>query len=272
MRWNNHFWWKTSLLPGVFLALGLGTLSQPVSAQDEGNLYNTSVDVRLGERYFQRQCSRCHGPDATGNDETGAPNLTGNLSRASTDTGIYNILRTGIPGTAMLPVPSDTPGPTVWQTVAYINSLRTNPSNIDLPGSASAGRSLFANKGACTTCHMVAGEGGRLGPDLSQIGERLDPDELKTALNDPSETVIPRWWTVNVTQSDGSVVRGLRMSEDTFGLRVMDQNAEMWSFNKNEIQSYQRVQSSTMPSYAQTMNEREIDDLVAYLFSLRKEN
>ena len=30
-------------------------------AEDAGNLYNTLVDVRLGERYFERQCSRCHG-------------------------------------------------------------------------------------------------------------------------------------------------------------------------------------------------------------------
>jgi mono/diheme cytochrome c family protein len=52
----------------------------------------------------------------------------------------------------------------------------------------------------------------------------------------------------------------------------MDENADLWSFHKNQIQSYERVQDSTMPGYAQTLTESEIDDLVAYLFSLRKEN
>ena len=119
---------------------------------------------------------------------------------------------------------------------------------------------------------MVNGEGGRLGPDLSLVGERLDPNELKSSLITPGEEVAPRWWTMRVTQRDGSVVEGTRMREDTFGLRIMDKNADLWSFRKNEIQSYERVKNSTMPSYAQTLTESEIDDLVAYLFSLRKEN
>jgi putative heme-binding domain-containing protein len=255
----------------VLVGAGTGT-SPEVRAQDEGNLYNTGVDVRLGERYFQRQCSRCHGQDAKGSDETGAPDLTGTLRRASTDAGIYRILREGVTGTAMLPVPADTPDPTVWQTVAYINSLRTDPANIELPGIASRGLALYNGKGDCASCHMINGEGGRLGPDLSLVGENLDPDELKTALTDPSADVAPRWWTVRVQQRDGSVVEGLRMDEDTFGIRVMDENANLWSFQKNQIDSYEREQSSTMPSYTQTLTENEIDHLVAYLFSLRKEN
>ncbi len=255
----------------VLVGVGIGT-SPGVHAQDEGNLYNTGVDVRLGERYFLRQCSRCHGQDAKGSDETGAPDLTGTLRRASTDAGIYRVLREGITGTAMLSVPADTPDPTVWQTVAYINSLRTDPANIQLPGIASQGLALYNGKGNCTSCHMINGEGGRLGPDLSFVGEELDPDELATALTDPDADVAPRWWTVRVQQRDGSVVEGLRMDEDTFGIRVMDVNANLWSFQKNQVDSYEREQSSTMPGYAQSLTENEIDHLVAYLFSLRKEN
>jgi len=272
MRWNNPFWWKSSLLSWVILALSLTILSQSATAQDEGNLYNTGVDARMGERYFQRQCSRCHGQDAEGGDETGAPDLTVNLSRASNDAGVYNIIRAGIQGTAMLPVPEDTPDSTVWQLVTYINSLRTDPANFDLPGSPSSGRMVYAGKGACASCHMINGQGGRLGPDLSRVGEQRDPDEIKTSLTDPGETVSPRWWTMRVTQQDGSIVEGLRMNEDTFGIRIIDQDANLWSFHKNQIQSYERVQDSTMPGYAQTLTESEIDDLVAYLFSLRKEN
>jgi len=261
------------LAANAVLAVLLSAMATtPATAQDEGNLYNTGVDVRLGERYFLRQCSRCHGQDAKGSDETGAPDLTGTLRRASTDAGIYRILREGISGTAMLPVPADTPNPTVWQTVAYINSLRTDPANIDLPGSASQGLALYNGKGDCASCHMINGEGGRLGPDLSFVGEDLDPDELATSLTDPDEDVAPRWWTVRVTQRDGSVVEGLRMNEDTFGLRVMDENANLWSFQKSRIDSYEREESSSMPSYNQTLTENEIDHLVAYLFSLRKEN
>jgi len=272
MSWLNLLSRRLSGLTILSVVVLASIQSPQTAAQDTGNLYDTDMDVRMGERYFQRQCSRCHGQDAKGSDETGAPDLTGTLRRASTDAGIYNILRTGIAGTAMLPVPADTSDPTVWQTVAYINSLRTDPANIILPGSASEGLALYNGKGDCASCHMINGQGGRLGPDLSTVGENLSPDELKTALTDPSADVAPRWWTVRVTQRDGSIVEGLRMDEDTFGLRVIDQNANLWSFQKSQIESYEREQDSTMPAYTQTLTENEIDHLVAYLFSLRKEN
>ena len=266
---NFKVWLKLASLYGV-LVTSLWGLS--ASAQDTGNLYDTGVDVRLGERYFQRQCTRCHGEDAKGNDETGAPDLTRRLSRASTDVGIYRILREGIAGTAMLPVTPDTPDPTVWQLVTYINSLSTDPANIDLPGSASSGQTLYAGKGNCNACHMVGGNGGRLGPDLSRVGERRDPDELMSDLVSPHEEVLPRWWTIKAVLQNGSTVEGLRMNEDTFTLRVIDQNSDLWSLPKSQISSFERIQDSTMPSYSPTLAESELDDLVAYLFSLRKEN
>ena len=50
---------------------------------------------------------------------------------------------------------------------------------------------------------MVDGKGGRLGPDLSRVGERRDPDELRTDLTNPNEDVEPRWWTIRVTRQTG---------------------------------------------------------------------
>ena len=61
------------------------------------------------------------------------------------------------------------------------------------------------------------------------------------------------------------------MGEDSFSLRIMDNDADLWSFRKNQIQSYERIEQSTMPSYDQSLSESELDDLVAYLFSLRRE-
>ena len=61
------------------------------------------------------------------------------------------------------------------------------------------------------------------------------------------------------------------MGEDTFTIRLMDQDENLWSFLKNEIRSYERIEDTTMPSAEQTLTAGEIDDLVAYLFSLRKE-
>lgn len=245
--------------------------SLPSHGEDAGNLYNTAVDIRLGQRYFERQCSRCHGFDAKGNDETGAPDLTGRLNRASSDAGIFNIIREGVPGTAMLPVDSEVPDATVWQLVSYIGSLRYDPASVELAGDADSGARLFNGAADCSSCHMIEGEGGRMGPDLSRVGENRTPDDLMTALVNPDADVDPRWWQLRVTDREGSVRQGFRMNEDSFSLRIMDENAELWSYPKNRIANYDRIETSTMPSYDGRLTESELDDLVAYLFSLRRE-
>ncbi|MCH2577431.1 MAG: c-type cytochrome [Pseudomonadales bacterium] len=268
MGFNSKYYWKGLLACGV-LSLSLANLS--TNAEDAGNLFNTPYDVNQGERYFERQCSRCHGFDAKGNDETGAPDITGRLSRASTNVGVFNIIREGIPNTAMLPVDSALPDAQVWQLVSYIESLRYDPSTVELAGNANVGNTLFSGKGECADCHMVKGQGGRLGPDLSRVGENATPTELMSSMTDPHNDVSPRWWTISVTGPDGVARNGFRMGEDSFSLRIMDNDANLWSFRKNQIQSYERIDQSTMPSYDQLLSESELDDLVAYLFSLRRE-
>lgn len=273
MRWNTCRWVGVLLL-GI---LAFGTWPQAPAAQapalngDAENPFTTRFDVRNGGRLFLRQCSRCHGQDARGSDETGAPDLTtGRFANASTPAGVFDVIRNGVDGTTMVPISPTSSDENVWQLVAYINSIGATP-DIELSGNPSAGRQVYEGKGACARCHMENGEGRRLGPDLSRVGERRSPDELTSDLVDPNEDVDPRWWTLNVTRADGSAIEGFRMGEDTFSLRLMDQDENLWSFLKDEIRSFERIEESTMPSYDQTLTSGEMDDLVAYLFSLRKE-
>ena len=76
---------------------------------------------------------------------------------------------------------------------------------------------------------------------------------------------------MRVTRQDGSVVEGLRMNEDTFTLRLMDEDENLWSFSKSQLRSYERIVTSTMPGVDGTLTASEVDDLVAYLSSLRRE-
>ncbi len=253
----------------MFSLMSVGAATSGL-AQD--NPYDTTVDIRMGARLFQAECGRCHGLDGKGNDETGAPDLTnGSFRSASTDAGLFNVIRDGISGTTMVGI-SWAPDNRVWQVVAYVRSLNPQTGDYDLAGDADSGARLFRGKGECVTCHIVNGAGGRLGPDLSTIGNRRDPEELRIDLMDPNETVEPRWWTVKVVRADGSVITGSRMSEDTFTVRVMDDAENLWHFVKSDLRSLERVETSPMPSASDGLSASEIDDLVAYLFSLRKES
>ena len=76
---------------------------------------------------------------------------------------------------------------------------------------------------------------------------------------------------MRITRDDGSVIEGLRMSEDTFTIRIIDEDETLWSFSKGQIRSFERIKDTTMPT-ADTLSAGQVDDLVAYLFSLRKES
>ena len=101
MRWTSWFdWTKALLLTTAMCAVGVtGLWAQEPEVTDragaaEENPYTTRFDVRMGERLFLRQCSRCHGQDARGNDETGAPDLTtGRFANASSPSGVFSRAR-----------------------------------------------------------------------------------------------------------------------------------------------------------------------------------
>lgn len=52
-------------------------------------------------------------------------------------------------------------------------------------GLASKGKQLYERKYSCFACHIIAGKGGKIGPDLTQIGDKRDPVWLTKYLRDP---------------------------------------------------------------------------------------
>ena len=55
-------------------------------------------------------------------------------------------------------------------------------------------------------------------------------------------------------------------------VRIMDGNENLWHLSKSGVRSIERSEKSTMPKATEKLNDSEMDDLIAYLFSLRKES
>ncbi len=255
----------------LLAALTSGAAPVVTVAQDTENPYISRLDVRAGRQLFQARCSTCHGLNAAGGNESTGPDLTtGRFRHADSDAGLFRVIRDGVRSTAMLGLGADADEQSIWQLVTYLRSVDVTAGGTPT-GSAAAGRQLFTGTGGCDRCHMVNGQGQRLGPDLSTVGERRALAELETALVNPDAEVLPRWWTMKATGPDGQVVEGLRMDEDTFTFRIMDADQQLRAFSKYGGWTWERVQRSTMPGYADTFTAAERNDLVAYLFSLRSE-
>ncbi len=60
----------------------------------------------------------------------------------------------------------------------------TVPPGIELTELAERGRQLFADKG-CTSCHAVAGDGRKVGPDFARSDERLSRKEIREFVLEP---------------------------------------------------------------------------------------
>ncbi len=80
----------------------------------------------------------------------------------------------------------------------------------------------------------------------------------------------PNWWTMRVTHLDGTRVEGLRMNEGTYSVRILDADDNLWSFLKRDLRSSERIETSSMPAYGATLSDRELEDLVAYLYALSR--
>ena len=253
---------------GVLIAGLTVVFAGGLPAQERANPFTAVPDVRAGQLLFARQCSVCHGEGGAGG-EVGPDLTTGDFQHTSTDAGLFNLISEGIPNTAMMGINATRTDQSVWQIVTYLRSV-SGGERVAVAGNASAGERLLRGRGDCSGCHLIDGEGGRQGPELSTIGDRRSPDELLSDLVDPDERVQPRWWTMRVTHLDGTRVEGLRMNEGTFSVRILDADDNLWSFEKRDLRESERIETSSMPAYAGTLTEGELEDLVAYLYGLTR--
>ncbi|MDQ2898920.1 MAG: c-type cytochrome [Acidobacteriota bacterium] len=223
----------------------------------------TGADVAAGAKTFRSHCAACHGLNGEGGR---GPNLAlGVFYHGSSDADLLNTISNGVPGTEM-------PGlfyseDRIRQLVAYIRSL--NAGSATKPhGDAIAGAALFREK-ECNGCHRVKGEGGRLGPDLTNIGSSRSLDHLARSIVDPNADVPERYWVVNATGKDGKKYSGFLMNEDTYNVQFIDFGEQLHSVSKSRFASYKLDKISKMPSYNGKLSGGELDDIVAYLSSLR---
>jgi putative heme-binding domain-containing protein len=245
----------------VILMAAATLLTGRVSAQQGAY---TAGDVDDGGRLFLSNCASCHGPD--GEAVPGVDLGHGQFRRATSDDDLVDIIRRGIQGTAM--PPSTFSNVEANQIVAYLRSLAVSAENAKAPGNIERGKSVFEGKGQCLGCHRVNGNGSRLGPDLSDIGQFRRASEVQRALVEPQREVRPQNRGVRVVTRDGRTMTGRLLNHDTFTLLMIDAKEQLVSLQKSTLRDYTFVETSSMPSYRDKLSTEEITDLVRYLVSL----
>jgi|SRR5215471_6959926 len=230
------------------------------------NPYTSVSDVERGKRLFAANCAVCHGPEGAGG--RGANLAQPSLRRAPDDPSLFLVIRQGIPGTEMPPGWWVLDEREMWQVAAYVRSLgRIAVENV--PGDARAGAHLFRANG-CMGCHQVGAGGGRLGPSLTDIGSRRGAAYLRATVLDPASTLPEEFLQMRSVTRDGRRITGIRLNEDPYSVQVRDLSDNLHSFWKDELASLEKQPGLTpMPGFRGRLSARDLDDVVAYLVSLR---
>jgi len=251
-----------ALTTSVLVLLAALLAGGPVAARPQ---HDTAADIDDGGRVFRDTCANCHGPD--GDEVAGIDLGRGVFRRAKTDQDLVQIIREGIPGTAM--PASNFAAAQAEQIVAYLRSVAAGKRSASGLGVIDRGRAVFDGKGACATCHRVNASGARLGPDLSNIGQLRRAVELETSIVNPSAEVLATNRTYRVISKDGTTTTGRLLNLDSFTVQMLDSKEQLRSFEKSTLRSYGFVDQSPMPSYKDKLNAQELADVVSYLVSLK---
>jgi putative heme-binding domain-containing protein len=235
-----------------------------LAAQEHVGQYS-QADVEAGFNLYNSNCITCHG--ANGDSIPGVNLRSGQFRRVSSDADLTRLLQTGIPGTAMPPGKFGTAD--LAALVAYIRAMHEFDTRPLTRGDAPRGQNLFEEKGNCTSCHRVNGKGSRSGPDLSDIGAVRSPEALQNSLIDPSASMLPSNRSVRAVTREGKTITGRRLNEDTYTVQLIDGEERLISLSKSELREYTVLKTSAMPSYKGKLSGAELDDVVAYLRSLK---
>jgi putative heme-binding domain-containing protein len=157
----------------------------------------------------------------------------------------------------------------VWRMVAFVKRLGSSGMREKAPGDAAAGKLVYERKGGCPACHLIQNRGGNLGPELTDIGRRRGLAMLQESLLEPAADLPLQYRGVQVITSAGETITGIRLNEDDFSIQLRDTRDNLRSLLKQNLKEIRRDNPSLMPAYGSVLNSKELEDLVAYLSSLR---
>jgi len=242
----------------------------PILHAQQNPLANSAAAVRAGESEFRINCSFCHGIGARGGGR--APDLTRTQKKhGNTDADLFRTIHDGVSGTdmpaAMGSIGVEMKEEEIWEVVAYLRSVqvKTAPPS----GDAVHGKVLFEGSANCSKCHMVAGKGGRLGPDLTATGSSRSMQSIIESVREPSKDLASGYQTVTVNTAAGEEIKGILLNEDLFSLQMMDTGERIRLFARDQLRLVTKSPTSLMPPYtAAALGDKDLRDIIGYLVAV----
>lgn len=130
---------------------------------------------------------------------------------------------------------------------------------------------FFGAQAACSACHQVRGEGGVIGPDLSNLVHRDYASVLRDIV-EPSATINPDRLAYNVELKDGSAAVGILLEDTAEKVVLGDVTGKSRAFAKSEVKGLKALEISLMPpGLWEGLSAEQRRDLMTFLLVERKQ-
>ncbi|MCC9603247.1 c-type cytochrome [Stieleria sp. JC731] len=138
-------------------------------------------------------------------------------------------------------------------------------------GDVERGKSLFRSTATCANCHIVDGFGKDVGPNLSEIGNKLSREAMLTAILLPSAGISHNYENFVVLTADGQVISGLKVSETDDEVVIRTADAIDRKIASDDIETMKKSEKSIMPeNLHHVFGQQGLVDLVEYMSTLKK--
>jgi putative heme-binding domain-containing protein len=141
-----------------------------------------------------------------------------------------------------------------------------------LTGDAARGKSLFFDTAGvqCKNCHKIGDQGLALGPDLLQIGKKLDKVKLLESILEPSKTIDPQFVSHLVETTGGELHTGLLVRRTDAEVVLKKADGKEVAIPATEIERSVPQQKSLMPDLLlRDLTPQQAADLLEFLAGLK---
>jgi putative heme-binding domain-containing protein len=128
-------------------------------------------------------------------------------------------------------------------------------------------RIFFSDQAACGKCHTVRGEGGKIGPDLSNLVHR-DYQSVMKDIREPSAALNPDHVSYTIELDDGRVLVGVPRDGGKGKLIIGDQTGRETVVKRERIEKMTASRQSLMPEgLDRALGPTKMRDLMTFLLT-----
>lgn len=131
-------------------------------------------------------------------------------------------------------------------------------------GDPGHGEEVFES--ACIGCHVLKGEGGNVGPDLSNVGTK-GLKYISESILQPSATFTPGYETYVVVDIEGRKYEGIKQKDDATGVDIILDNGEVVTIARGDIKEITQDKNKSIMSdeLIEFLTVKDYQDVLAFM-------